>query len=70
MKAYFFCYKDTVAHLILLVRPKNVRNLPFMHGCICYYLTIKLQTSAFFVNNYFLVRSLSDVRNTPVSFYR
>ena len=43
-----------------------------MHGYSCYYLTIKLQTSAwlackFFVNNYFLLRPLSDVRNTPVS---
>ena len=43
-----------------------------MHGYSCNYLTIKLQTSAwlackFFVNNYFLVRPLSDVQNTPVS---
>ena len=54
-------------------RRENVRKMPFMHGYSCNYLTIKLQTSAwlackFFVNNYFLVRPLSDVRNTPVSF--
>ena len=44
--------------------------MQFMHGYSCYYLTIKLQTPArlawiFFVNNYFLVRPLSDVQNTP-----
>ena len=40
-----------------------------MHGFSCYYLTIKLQTSAwltckFFVDNYFIVL---DVQNKPVS---
>ena len=43
-----------------------------MHGYSCNCLSIKLQTSAwqacnFFVNNYFLVRPQSDVKNTPVS---
>ena len=38
-----------------------------MHGYSSYYLTIKLQTSAWlacnvFVTNYFLVRPLSDVQ--------
>ena len=67
-KSLFFCYKDSVAPLFLSVRPENVRKMPFMHGCSCYYLTIKLQTSAwlackFFVDYYFLVRPLSDARN-------
>ena len=71
-KSLIFCYKDSIAYHILSIRPENVRKMPFMHGYSCYYLTIKLQTYAwlackFFVNNYFLVRPLSDVRNTPVS---
>ena len=74
-KTYYsliFCYMDSIACLILSIRPENVRKKPFMHGYCCYYLTIELQTSAwlacnFFVNNYFLVRPLSDVPNKPVS---
>ena len=71
-KSLIFRYKDSIAYLILPIRPENVRKMPFMHGYSCYCLTIKLQTSAwlacnFFVNNYFLVRPLSDVRYTPVS---
>ena len=76
-KAYtslIFCYKDSIAYLILSIRPENVIKMPFMHGYSRYYLTIKLQTSAwlarnFFVSNYFLVRPLSDVPNTAVSLF-
>ena len=63
---------DSIAYLILSVSTGNVRKMPFIHGYSCYYLTLKLQTSAwlacnFFVNGYFPVRPLSDVQNTPVS---
>ena len=65
---------NSIAYNILSVRPENVGKMPFVHGYSCFYLTLKLQTSAwlacnfFLVNSYFLMRSLSDVPTTPVLF--
>ena len=58
----------SIVYLILSVRPENVRKMLFMLGYSRYYLMLKLQTFAwlacyFFFNNYFLMRTLSDVQN-------
>ena len=71
-KSLIFCYMGCIAYLILSARLENVGKVPFIHGYSCHRLTIKLQTSAwlactFFVNNYSLMRPLSDVPNMPVS---